>query len=32
MHPVIDPLVGIVIVLLTIIILVHEQWQINKKE
>lgn len=32
MHPVIDPLVGIVIVLLTIVILVYEQKQINKSK
>jgi len=32
MHPVIDPLVGIVIVLLSIVILVHEQRQINKSK
>jgi len=32
MHPVIDPLVGIVIVLLSIVILVYEQRQINKSK
>jgi hypothetical protein len=32
MHPVIDPLIGIVIVLLTIVILVYEQRQINKSK